>query len=233
MKTIYLAVLGSRGYGVANEDSDTDMMGVTIEEPEAILGFGNFEQTIETTEKGQTTIYGLRKYLRLALKGNPTINELLWADSLVKVEPYTSDLIGLRRKLLSKQTLKSYYWYLDDQIARLKGERGQKNVNRQHLAEKHGYDTKYAYHIIRLSMMGQTLGQTGRLYMPLDPFQQQVLREIRNGEWPVEKVYDSAETGKQGIQDYIKCSDLPEKGDWKATEDWLMSVYRREYGLGQ
>ncbi len=233
MKVIFKALLGSRGYGVEDETSDYDYTGVAIEPSEAIIGLGNFDEVITKNpdENSQTTIYGLRKYLRLALKGNPTIAELLWAPTLVTENPYTQGLIELRKPLLSKRTLKSYYHYMDDQIKRLKGERGQKSVNRAELVAKHGYDTKYAYHIVRLGLMGQVLGQTGRLYMPLDSIHRTMLKEIRHGEWLIEKVYETAETGKVGIEHYIKHSDLPDTPDEKAVEEWLMSVYRREYGL--
>jgi len=35
-------------------------------------------------------------------------------------------------------------------MKRLLGQKGQKNVHRAELENKHGYDTKYAMHVIRL-----------------------------------------------------------------------------------
>ena len=231
MKIIYSAIVGSRGYGVAEESSDTDIMGVGIEPIEDILGLRNFEQTITSDDTGQQTIYGLKKYLRLAIRGNPTINELLWAPTLVREDPYTAMLEGIKRELLSRRTLKSYFHYMDDQIARLKGERGQKNVNRIDLVEKFGYDTKYAYHIVRLGLMGQTIGQTGRIYMPVDDFHKEILIAIRRGEWSLEKVLETAERGKQGIEHWIHHSVLPERPDEGKIEEVLIAIYRRAYGL--
>lgn len=231
MKKIFVAVVGSRGYGVNDPDSDTDILGIAIEPPEAIFGLGNFEQSESKSDEGQTTIYGLRKYIGLCLKGNPTVNELLWATPIEKVDPYAQWLVELRSSLVSKKTLKSYFHYMDDQIQRLKGLRGQMNVNRADLIAKHGFDTKYAYHIVRLGLMGQVLGQTGKIYMPVDPLHQTILRGIRNGEWPLEKVLQTAETGKAGIEHYIQYSSLPDKPDYKLAEDVVMRIYRREFGI--
>jgi len=46
--------------------------------------------------------------------------------------------------------LKPFLGFADDQMKRLLGQKGQKNVHRAELENKHGYDTKYAMHVIRL-----------------------------------------------------------------------------------
>lgn len=48
-------------------------------------------------------------------------------------------------------------------MKRLLGQKGQENIHRAELEEKHGYDTKYAVHVIRLyretkELMGQVCG---------------------------------------------------------------------------
>lgn len=230
-KLIFSAVVGSRGYGVEDPESDTDIAGVAIEPPETILGLGNFEERITSSDAGQSIIYGLKKYIRLCLNGNPTVNEVLWAKPHQTVDPYAQWLVELRTSLVSKKTLKAYYHYMDNQIARLKGERGQKNVNRADLIAKHGFDTKYAYHIVRLGLMGQVLGQTCKIPMPLDPLHQTMLRDIRHGKWPLERVLNVAETGKKGIDHYIQWSKLPDLPDYAKAEEVVMRIYRREYGL--
>ncbi len=46
--------------------------------------------------------------------------------------------------------MKPFLGFADDQMKRLLGQKGQKNVHRAELENKHGYDTKYAMHVIRL-----------------------------------------------------------------------------------
>ncbi len=229
MKTIFLGLVGSRGYGVESPDSDHDYLGVAIESEDAILGLGHFEQHKTKSPDGDSTIYGLRKFLGLVLKGGPHATELLWCKNLEADNRYAQELIELRPKLVSKRLLRSYSGYLTSQIERLQGVRGQKDIKRPDLVEKFGYDTKYAYHIIRLGLMAQVFGQTGRLYMPLDDIHRQILRDVREGRWPIERVYQLASTHQDGITHYLRYADIPDAPDFYAVEQWLISVYRREY----
>lgn len=230
MKQIFLGVVGSRGYGVHFSDSDWDRMGICLDPVEAVLGLGTFEQHSPKEKDGQTTIYGLKKFLRLILKGTPNATELLWTPNKVVCDPYTSELMALRKSLVSKQTLKCYAAYMRGQIHKLQNGRGQAGKTRPELVAKYGYDTKFAYHIIRLGLMGQVLGQTGRVYMPLDPGHVSIVMNVREGRWNLDRLMQSATTMLQGVEHYILHSDLPDQGDWKAAEDWVMGVYRREYG---
>jgi predicted nucleotidyltransferase len=64
-------------------------MGVCIEPPEYVLGLCPFEHWVYRTQSEgvpsgpgdlDLTIYGLRKYCRLAIKGSPTVLLLLFID---------------------------------------------------------------------------------------------------------------------------------------------------------
>src|ERR687894_1156259 len=69
-------------HGLSNPGTDDrDEMGVCVEPPEYLLGFRRFEHFVFRTQpEGKPsgpgdldlTVYGLRKYCRLALKGSPT-----------------------------------------------------------------------------------------------------------------------------------------------------------------
>jgi hypothetical protein len=62
------------------------------------------------------------KWAGLAAKGNPSRPELF----------------------LGKGHVKPFLGFADDQMKRLLGQKGQKNIHRAELEDKHGYDTKYA-----------------------------------------------------------------------------------------
>jgi uncharacterized protein len=83
----YRCVVGSTLAGMSMGDGDRDEMGICIEGPETVVGLGHFEQhRYRTQPEGQTsgpgdldlTVYSLRKWMRLAVKGNPTILDLLF-----------------------------------------------------------------------------------------------------------------------------------------------------------
>lgn len=81
---ILLSEIGSTMHGVSSCDTgdDIDLMGICIEPPLEVLGLGEFEQyeyrdrkVNERSREGDTdlVVYGLRKWIRLAAAGNPTV----------------------------------------------------------------------------------------------------------------------------------------------------------------
>ena len=81
--TILRGLVGSTVHGLANPGTDDrDEMGVCVEPPEYVIGLRRFEHFVSRTQPEGSpsgpgdldlTIYGLRKFCRLALKGSPTV----------------------------------------------------------------------------------------------------------------------------------------------------------------
>lgn len=226
---IFRTLAGSRLYGIHNDDSDYDYLGCCIEPKSHVIGLQSFEQWVkgDATE----TIYSLRKLCRLMLKGNPTVTELLWSPErfwTIK-HPLGISLVEMRSKFLSKRTLRSYLGYMNEQIARLKGERGQKNIKRADLVELYGYDTKYASHIIRLAIQATVLGRTGRIQLPLDEKHRAICIAIRNGRWKLEHVLILVDNHRREIEKLISTSHLPDDPDVEGVERWLIDAYEEEW----
>lgn len=101
----------------------------------------------------------LRKWMRLALKGNPTILLLLFTpdDQLVHCDSLGRELRNLAPQIISRRVQGPYLGYLQAQKERLTGERGQKRIHRPELEEMYGFDTKYAMHMLRLGFQGVEL----------------------------------------------------------------------------
>lgn len=166
--TILRATVASTVHGLHHGgQDDRDEMAVFIEPPEYLIGHARargirggmygFEHFVERTQPEgvrsgpgdlDLVAYSLRKYVRLALKGHPTILLLLFVpEELTLVETELGrELRELRPALLSQRAGRGYLGYLRGQKERLLGTRGQKRVNRPELVEAHGFDTKYAMH---------------------------------------------------------------------------------------
>jgi hypothetical protein len=91
---------------------------------------------------------------------------------------------------LAKGHVKPFLGFADDQMKRLLGQKGQKNVHCGQLEEKQGYDTKYAMHVIRPYGEAKELMEDGRITFPR-PNKQELI-EIRNGNLPLSKFANSA-----------------------------------------
>ncbi|GEA32957.1 nucleotidyltransferase domain-containing protein [Clostridium diolis] len=116
---IYLTLSGSIGYGTNIDNSDVDLRGITIERKENIYGFQSFEQFEDTAT--DTVIYGLRKFVSLALKGNPNILELLGTkdEHIIYMNKYGEALRKNRELFLSKRVIHTFGNYATAQLRRL------------------------------------------------------------------------------------------------------------------
>ena len=150
---------GSQAHGAkVGATDDTDWYGLYIPPPTKVLGLDREEHFVFTTG-GQlggngpsdvdVCLYTLMKWANVAVKGNTSALHFLFAPLEYTTEPWSH--ISARPELfLAKKHAKPFLGFADDQLKRLLGQKGQKNIHRAELVERHGYDTKYAMHIIRL-----------------------------------------------------------------------------------
>jgi uncharacterized protein len=106
---LFKGVVGSRAYGMDNQDSDTDLKGACLGPVNHYLGLERFEQWINPNQ--DETIYEIRKFVRLALDANPSIVELLWLPEYLIVTPLGQRLIDIRQAFLSTRAHRSFSGY--------------------------------------------------------------------------------------------------------------------------
>jgi uncharacterized protein len=126
------------------------------------------------------TIYGLRKYCRMALKGSPTVLLLLFIreEHLLECKPLGHELQALAPAFVSRRAGRAFLGYVDAQRRGLVGERHATRT--RELSSEHGYDTKYAMHALRIAHQGQELLSTGQITLPIaDPERRRLLLEPR------------------------------------------------------
>lgn len=187
---ILRGLVGSTAYGTGiGGQEDRDEMGIFIEPPENVIGLKSCDHYIYRTQPEgmpsgpgdlDLTYYSLRKFIRLAASGNPSVIVLLWLPNYLMKSQIGSELIEIRRKFISHEMGKRFLGYLKGQKSKLLNERSN-NVNRPELIEKHGYDTKSAMHAARLAFQGFELIRYRRLTMPIREPHRSVLLDIRHG----------------------------------------------------
>ena len=128
-RTIYLAVHGSRAYGLATPTSDLDVKGVCIEPLNYHFGYLNrFEQQELLAGKGNdcdSVIYSLKKFIRLATDMNPNIVECLFVDEkhILKIDEFGQLLRDNRDLFISKKARHTFAGYAHAQIKRIESHR--------------------------------------------------------------------------------------------------------------
>ena len=94
---------GSRAHGLATPNSDEDSRGVCVPPKRYLLGLSAFEQW--ESEGGDHVVFGLQKFVRLALDGNPNIIETLFTrpEDQLFVHPLSRELLDRRDLFLSRK----------------------------------------------------------------------------------------------------------------------------------
>lgn len=168
MHVLLSGIVGSTAYGLAREGSDVDRLGVFVAPTVDVAGLDwHRDHETDVTTKPDKTLHEIGKYLRLALKCNPTIMELLHLP-----EPllewvhlgYGDELIEMRGAFLSTHAVRSAYGgYARQQADRLAG-RGDGSFS----SDTRKRTTKHARHTLRLLRAGRQLLATGRLQVEVD-----------------------------------------------------------------
>lgn len=167
MTTILRGIVGSTAYGLAREGSDVDHLGVFVAPTLEYAGLDwHPDRDTRVTSGPDSTEHEVGKYLRLALKCNPTITELLWLPTGL-YETATPDGLGLvmnRRRFLSERCVRDAYGGYARQQAKKLADRGDGSFS----ADTRKRTAKHARHLLRLLRQGRQLLTTGDLDVRVD-----------------------------------------------------------------
>ena len=97
-----LCISGSRLYGTNTPQSDHDIRGVVIPPFEYLLGVKSFECS-ELENEDDYKIYSLKRFLQLALKGDPQCTEIFFTpkDKILKISKYGNEILDLKSEIIS------------------------------------------------------------------------------------------------------------------------------------
>ena len=240
---ILRTVVGSGVHGIAIAGTDDhDEMGVFVEPKANIYGLmPALNQHVWRTQPegvrsgpGDTDliVYSLRKYLRLAAKGNPTALLPLFApdESIVVLTDLGRELRAMREQFLTHEAVERFLGYMHSQHERMLG-RSTRNVpNRPELIQMYGWDVKYGSHALRLAYQGQEIAEEGTLSLPLRTIQRSRVLSVKRGEIPRDEVsaeIGSIEAGLRAMLDgrsAVPCQ-LPRTPNWQLLSTFAVAVH--------
>ena len=242
---ILRTVVGSGVHGIAIEGTDDhDEMGIFVEPAERVLGLGRrtdhyvYRTQPEGVRSGpgdtDLVMYSLRKYLRLATKGNPTALLPLYApaESVLTIRPLGEELRAMSGALLSRQAVHRFLGYLHSQRRRLLGQERRGVPNRPELVTRYGYDVKYASHALRLAYQGLEIVRDAHLTLPMPPAERERVLAVKRGDVPdKDAVLAEIATVQSQIEDLLSTGRTPlsEHPDLESVSAWSVSAYRRHW----
>lgn len=246
----YETIMGSVAYGVSSDTSDCDVYGFAIPRKEDVFphlageipGFGTpakrFEQYQEhhiadpdaLGGKGRTydlTIFSIVKYFSLAMENNPNIIDSLFTPAFcVLHSTRIGNLVRENRRLfLHRGAWPKFKGYAYSQLHKLaiKQPTGKRAV----LVAAHGYDTKFAYHVVRLLDEVEQILVEGDIDLQRNNEQ---LKAIRRGEWTEDRLRRWAAEKEFQLERAYCASTLPATPDEPRIRALLLNCLEEHYG---
>jgi predicted nucleotidyltransferase len=211
---IYRCVVGSRAFGLAGDDSDTDRRGIYL--PPAELQWSLYGSP-EQLENGATQecYWELRKFLILALKANPNILECFYTPLVETATPIALELLAMREIFLSKLVYQTYNGYVLSQFKKLE----------QDLRSTGAIKWKHAMHLIRLLMSGVTVLKEGFVPVNVGEHRDQLLA-IKRGEMKWGEMNTLRLDLHKRFDEAFANTKLPDRPDYECVNAFLIKARR-------
>ncbi len=117
-RIIYRCVIGSRAYGLEDDQSDTDRRGIYLPPAKLHWSLYGVPEQLEN-EETQEAYWELQKFIVLALKANPNVLECLYSPIVDFATPLAKELLAMREAFLSKLVFQTYSGYVASQFKKM------------------------------------------------------------------------------------------------------------------
>jgi predicted nucleotidyltransferase len=211
---IYRCVVGSRAYGLDNDESDTDRRGIYLAPSELQWSlFGAPEQFEDNAT--QSCYWELQKFLTMALKANPNILECLYAPIVEKVTPLGAELVAARQGFLSQMIFQTFNGYAMSQFKKIE----------QDIRNQGEVRWKHAMHLLRLLLTGAATLRDVRVPVRVEAHRDRLLA-VKRGELPWAEVDVWRKELHVDFEHALAETKLPERPDYEAANRFLIKARR-------
>jgi len=215
---ILKALVGSRGYGVFDDDSDYDYRGVYVVPTERILELGHkYKGThwVEGVGGVDDTAYEIGHFLHLATKCNPTILNTLKAPVMEQNE-WGLKLRNMFQYFLgAKQCYDAFIGYGLNQRKKMLDNKDQR---------WHKYGAAYIRQLWYLKELLETGNYNFILYGKITDY----VREIKDKKWTPGKIIDMCTALKQEIEFVLRPEEwkdqVPAEPDLEKVNEFLLEI---------
>lgn len=211
---IYRCVVGSRAYGLDDEQSDTDRRGVYLPPAEVHWSLFGVPEQLEN-DRTQETYWELQKFLTLALKANPNVLECLYTPLVEHATDLARELLEMRQAFLSKMVYQTYNGYVLSQFKKLQ----------QDVRNRGQVKWKHVMHLIRLLLAGVTVLREGTVPVNAGEHRER-LRAIKRGEMPWDEVEAWRLELHRQFDAAAEATKLPDRPDYEMANAFLVKARR-------
>lgn len=243
-----LVQMGSVAYGVSNDSSDMDVYGFCMPPRELvfphltgeIIGFGQqikrFDQwqqhhikVPDWRKEYDFSVYSIVRFFHLCMENNPNmINAMFVPRRCILHSTQIAEVVRENRKMfLHKGAWHKFKGYAYAQMQKMRNKSNASNEKRAADIARVGYDTKFAYHIVRL------LGEVEQIMVEHDldiERNREQLKSIRRGDWTLEQIEGYFADKEKALEEVYLKSDLRYSPDEDAIRELLLNCLEAHYG---
>ena len=246
--TCYLTVMGSNAYAASGDTSDVDVYGFCLPPKEMVFphlagtiqGFGTqvqkFDQWSEHHIKHPDkdteydfTVFGIVRYFQLCMENNPnTLDSLFVPRRCIMHSTGVSEHMRTNRRIfLHKGAMGKFRGYAFSQMSKIRNKTNSSNPKRAATIERHGYDTKFLMHVVRLALECEQILVEGDLDLERNGG---ILKSVRRGEWTLEQAEDWFTNKERALETCYANSTLPHSPDETRIKQILLECLEMHYG---
>ncbi|MEU5402534.1 nucleotidyltransferase domain-containing protein [Streptomyces sp. NPDC005963] len=213
--TVYSCVMGSRAFGLATEESDTDRRGVFLAPTPLYWRLAKPPTHVEGPAPEQFS-WEVERFCELALRANPNILECLHSPLVEHIDDTGRELLALRGAFLSREVQRTFVRYAEGQFTKL--------TAGVRIAGSPRW--KPAMHLLRLMITCRHLLRTGELVLDVGDERERLLA-VRRGEVTWSEFEARMARVSEEVTAAGEHTTLPEGPDPARVEDFLVRVRRR------
>lgn len=245
--THYLTQMGSIAYAVHTPESDIDVVGFAIPAKTEVFphlaghidGFGSRPDPFSSWSQHHVidvkkqeydfTVYSIIKFFQLCLENNPNMIDSLFTPRrcVLHASNIGNYVLENRRLFLHKGSCRKFRGYAFSQLAKIRSKQTSQNPKRQASIDAHGYDVKFAYHVVRLALEAEQILMEGDLNLEGNA---PILRDIRDGAWTLDHLEKWFQAKEIALEELLGKSTLRATPDEEQIRTVLLNALEMHYG---
>lgn len=213
-RVIFRCIIGSRAYGLDDDDSDIDRRGIFLPHANLHWSLYGVPEQLEN-DATQEVYWELQKFIVLALKANPNVLECLYSPIIEHSTTLAEELLSLKDSFLSKLLFQTYSGYVASQFKKMQTDiRNQGRVKWKHVM-----------HLIRLLLSG-THALTERTIIVHVGEHRDRLLEIKRGEMTFNEADNWRKLLQQKFEAAFRITTLPDRPNYELVNEFLIRARR-------
>lgn len=213
--TIYAAVVGSRAFGLADDQSDTDIRGVYVAPTPMFWSLTKPPMHVDGPGAERVS-WEIERFGELALKANPNLLEVLHSPLVETLTPLGAELLDLRDAFLSQLVYQTYQGYVLSQFKKIETD----------LRVRGAPKWKHVMHLLRLLLSARDLLASGVLTLDVGAERDRLLA-VRRGELAWDEVDAWRLALHAELDAVLPTTPLPAGPDVARFAGWLYDVRAR------